>query len=152
MPRYQMSPEGLSDLIVYVKRLGKDRDPGISEDKIVIGTVVPLKGELMELGQAVKAATSAYFQELNSQGGIYNRKFEVKFTETGDTPAATRANVERLIKEEQIFALTAAFIAGSEKEIVPLMAQQEVPVIVPLTLYPQTDCPLNRHVFYLLSG
>ena len=95
MPRYQMSPEDLSDLIAYMKRLGKDRDPGISEDKIVIGTVVPLQGGLMELGQAVKAATSAYFQELNSQGGIYNRKFEVKFTETGDTPAATRANVER---------------------------------------------------------
>src|SRR5437762_1862157 len=28
MPRYQMSPEDLSDLIVYMKRLGKDRDPG----------------------------------------------------------------------------------------------------------------------------
>ena len=152
MPRYQMSREDLSDLIVYLKRLGKYLDPGISEGKIVIGTAFPARGTLAEMGQAVKAVTSAYFDELNSQGGIYNRKFEVKFTETGDTPAATRANVERLIKEEQIFALTAAFIAGSEKEIVPLMAQQEVPLIGPLTLYPQTDFPLNRQVFYLLSG
>ena len=48
--------------------------------------------------------------------------------------------------------MTAAFIAGSEKEIVPLMAQREVPLIGPLTLYPQTDFPLNRQVFYLLSG
>jgi ABC-type branched-subunit amino acid transport system substrate-binding protein len=152
MPRYQMSPEDLSDLVVYLKRLGKDLDPGISESKIVIGTVCPTKGSLAEMGQAVKAVTTAYFDELNSQGGIYNRKFEVKFTETGDTPAATRANVERLIKEGQVFAMTAAFIAGSEKEIIPLMAQQEVPLIGPLTLYPQTDFPLNRQVFYLLSG
>ena len=152
MPRYQMSPEDLSDLIVYMKRLGKDRDPGISEDKIVIGTVVPLKGELMELGQAVKAATSAYFQELNSQGGIYNRKFEVKFTETGDTPAATRANVERFLKDEQVFAMTGAFIAGSEKEIVTLAREREVPLVGPMTLLPLTGFPMNRQVFYLLSG
>ena len=152
MPRYQMSPEDLSDLIAYMKRLGKDRDPGISEDKIVIGTVVPLQGGLMELGQAVKAATSAYFQELNSQGGIYNRKFEVKFTETGDTPAATRANVERFLKDEQVFAMTGAFIAGSEKEIVTLAREREVPLVGPMTLLPLTGFPMNRQVFYLLSG
>ena len=152
MPRYQMSREDLFDLIVYLKRLGKYSDPGISEGKIVIGTALPARGTLADMGQAVKAVTTAYFDELNTQGGIYNRKFEVKFTETGDTPAATRANVERLIKEEQIFAMTAAFIAGSEKEIIPLMAQQDVPLIGPLTLYPQTDFPLNRQVFYLLSG
>jgi len=152
MPRYQMSSEDLSDLVLYLKRLGKYLDPGVSEGKIVIGTVCPTKGTLAEMGRAVKAVTTAYFDELNSQGGIYNRKFEVKFAETGDTPAATRANVERLIKEEQVFAMTAAFIAGSEKETVPLMARQEVPLIGPLTLYPQTDFPLNRQVFYLLSG
>ena len=152
MPRYQMSREDLSDLIVYMKRLGKYLDPGISESKIIIGTVCPTRGTLAEMGQAVKAVMIAYFDELNSQGGIYNRKFELKFTETGDTPVATRANVERLITDEQVFAMTAAFIAGSEKEIVPLMAQREVPLIGPLTLYPQTDFPLNRQVFYLLSG
>ena len=152
MPRYQMSREDLSDLIVYMKRLGKDRDPGISEDKIVIGTVVPLKGGLMELGQAVKAATSAYFQELNSQGGIYHRTFEVKFAETGDTPAATRANVERFLKDEQVFAMTGAFIAGSEQEIVTLAREREVPLVGPMTLFPLTGFPINRQVFYLLSG
>ena len=152
MPRYAMPAEDLLDLVAYLKRLGKDRDPGISESKIVIGTVCPTRGTLADMGQAVKAVTSAFFDELNSQGGIYNRQFEMKFTDTGDTPAATRANVERFIKEEQVFAMTAAFIAGAEKEIIPLLAQQEVPLIGPLTLYPQTDFPLNREVFYLLSG
>ena len=104
------------------------------------------------MGQAVKAATSAFFDELNNQGGIYNRRFELKFTETGETPAATRANLERLLTDEQIFAMTGAFIAGAEKELVPLVAQKEVPLIGPLTLNPQISFPLNRQVFYLLSG
>lgn len=152
MPRYQMARSDLADLIAYLKLVGKDLDPGVYENKIVIGTAVPTKGALAEMGQAVKAVTSAFFDELNNQGGIYDRRFELKFVETGETPAATRANLERFITDEQVFAMTAAFIAGAEKELVPLMAQKEVPLIGPLTLYPYTGFPLNRQVFYLLSG
>lgn len=152
MPRYQMTRDDLADLIAYLKLVGKDLDPGVYENKIVIGTAVPTKGALAEMGQAVKAVTSAFFDELNNQGGVYDRHIELKFIETGETPAATRANLERFITEEQVFAMTAAFIAGAEKELVPLLARKEVPLIGPLTLYPLTDFPLNRHVFYLLSG
>lgn len=152
MPRYQMTSGDLADLIAYLKRLGKDRDPGIYENKIVIGTVIPAKGALAEMGESLKAVLTAYFEELNSQGGIYNRRFELKFTEIGDTPTATRANLERLLTQEQIFVMTGAFIAGAEKELLPLLVQKEVPLIGPLTFYTQTSFPLNRQVFYLLSG
>jgi len=152
MPRYQMTSEDIADLIAYLKRLGKDRDPGVYENRIVIGTAVPAQGALAEMGQAVKAVITAFFDDLNSQGGIYNRRFELKFIETGETPAATRANLERLLTDEQVFAMTGAFIAGAEKELLELLAQKEVPLIGPLTLYPQTGFPLNRQVFYLLSG
>jgi ABC-type branched-subunit amino acid transport system substrate-binding protein len=152
MPRYQMSQEDLADLIAYLKHLGKDSDPGISETAIIIGGLIPASGSLAELGQAVKAVTTAYFDEINSHGGIYNRRIEPKFVDTAETPAGTLANVERLLKEQQIFAMTGAFIAGSEKEIASLVAQQEVPVVGPLTLLPQNGFPLNRQIFYLLSG
>ncbi|MGI9069712.1 MAG: cytochrome c/ABC transporter substrate-binding protein [Pyrinomonadaceae bacterium] len=152
MPRYQMTSEDMADLIAYLKRLGKDRDPGVYENRIVIGTAVPAQGALAEMGQAVKAVITAFFDDLNSQGGIYNRRFELKFIETGETPAATRANLERLLTDEQVFAMTGAFIAGAEKELLELLARKEVPLIGPLTLYPQTGFPLNRQVFYLLSG
>lgn len=152
MPRYQMSEQDLADLVAYLKRLGKDRDPGITENKITIGSALPATGALAEMGQSIKAVTTAFFTELNSQGGIYNRRVELKFVDTLDTPAGTRANVERLLKDDQVFALSGAFIAGSEKEIIPLLAEQSVPLIGPFTLYPQTTLPLNRGVFYLLSG
>lgn len=152
MPRYQMSGADLADLIAYLKRLGKDRDPGISETKIVIGTVVPTKGALSEMGQAIKAVTTAYFDEVNSQGGVYNRRFEVKVVETADTPQNTRGRVERFLQDEQVFAMTGAFTAGADRELVALMEQREVPLIGPFTLYPQIGFPLNRQVFYLFSG
>ena len=152
MPRYVMSPEDLADLVIFLERLGKYEEPGISEAKITIGTVVPAKGTLADMGQVTTTVIKAFFDELNSHGGIYNRRLELKVVETDETPEATRAKVARLITDEQVFALTGAFIAGYEKELLPLMAEKEVPLIGPMTLYPQTEFPLNRHVFYLLSG
>jgi ABC-type branched-subunit amino acid transport system substrate-binding protein len=152
MPRYQMSGADLADLIAYLKRLGKDRDPGLSESKIVVGTIVPPTGTMGEMGQAIKAVTAAYFDEVNSQGGIYNRRFEFKFVETADAPASTRGRVESFLQDEQIFALTGAFTAGADKELFALVQQKEVPLIGPFTLYPRTGFPLNRQVFYLFSG
>ena len=66
MPRYQMSRDDLSDLILYLKRIGKDRDPGISETSIVIGSVVPSSGSLADTGQAVKALMTAFAEEVNT--------------------------------------------------------------------------------------
>jgi ABC-type branched-subunit amino acid transport system substrate-binding protein len=152
MPRYQMSKEDLADLVFYLKRLGTDLDPGISENQISIGTTLPVSGPLAEMGQAVKDVINAYFAEVNLQGGIYNRRLELKISETGNTAAVTRANIEHLIKDEKVFAMTSAFLAGSEKELVPVFAELEVPLVGPMTLNPQLEAPLNRQIFYLLSG
>jgi ABC-type branched-subunit amino acid transport system substrate-binding protein len=152
MPRYSIARDDLSDLIAYVARLDRDRDPGISETSIVIGAVLPEKGPLGEMGQAIRAATTAFFDDLNKSGGIFNRKIELRFADSGETPAAARANIERLLQTQEVFAMTVSLIAGAEKEITPLMAQMRVPMVGALTLYPQTDYPLNREVFYLISG
>lgn len=152
MPRYQMSKEDLDDLVVYMKRLGTDVDPGISETKIVIGTAFPTAGPIGELSQAVRDVIAAVFAETNLQGGVYNRMLELKSVPAADTKAITRADVERLIDEEKVFALTGVMLAGVEKEIVPLLAEREVPLVGPMTLDPRIGAPLNRQIFYLLAG
>lgn len=151
MPRYVMSKEDMADLIAYLRRLGKDLDPGIGETEIVIGSIVPT-GALAEMGQAIRAATTAFFDEINSQGGVYSRRLELKIVETAETPSARRYGIELLLADEQVFALVGAFIAGAEKEIIPLIARDLVPLIGPFTLYPQAEFPVNRQIFYLLSG
>lgn len=152
MPRYQMSREDMDALVAYLKRLGKDLDPGVSDGRIVIGTVLPARSDLAGVGQAVRAVTTAYFEEVNSRNGIYNRKLELKFVETADTPAATAEKVRRFIQDEQVFAMTSAFTAGADKELASLMDELGVPLVGPITLYPQVGHPLNRNVFYLVSG
>jgi ABC-type branched-subunit amino acid transport system substrate-binding protein len=71
---------------------------------------------------------------------------------SAETRAAARAKLDSVLKEQQVFAMANAMIAGTEKEVVPILSQNATPLIGPFSLYPQTGFPLNRQVFYLLSG
>jgi ABC-type branched-subunit amino acid transport system substrate-binding protein len=152
MPRYWMSPEDLADLVAYLKRLGKDHDPGLTESSIRIGTVVAGEGPLVEMGQSVKAALEAYFEEINSHGGIYNRKIELRVAQSKSDPKIARSTIEQFIENEQVFAMAGAFIAGADKELAALIEEKEVVMVGPSTLYPETGFPMHRHIFYLFSG
>lgn len=152
MPRYEMAREDLADLIAYLKRVGKEQDPGLTEKSINIGTVIPADGPMAEAGEAVSALLAAYFDEVNSEGGVYNRRLEFRIARLPRNRAERKASVERFIKEQQIFAMTGAFIAGAEREFAALMENEEVPLVGPFTLMPQSGFPVNRQVFYLLSG
>jgi ABC-type branched-subunit amino acid transport system substrate-binding protein len=152
MPRFKMSAEDMADLIAYLKRIETDHDPGLTDTSISVGLLIPTKGALAETGQAIRAVTAAYFEEINQKGGIYNRKLDLKVGETGDTPAATAANLERLITNGQVFVLTNVFTAGADAEIAALAQKNEVPLVGAITLTPQTAAPINRQVFYLLPG
>lgn len=152
MPLYSMSRQDMADLVAYLKRLGKDVDPGLSDTGIRVGTILPATGQPAEMGYAVKAALAAYFAEVNAQGGVYNRKIELRIAEAAASPSEARANAARFIDQEQVFAMTAAFSAGADKEIIALAEEKEVPMIGPFTLYPEIGYPLNRHIFYLFSG
>src|SRR5215218_5144611 len=53
MPRFQMSPEDMADLIAYLKRIEADRDPGLTDTAIRVGTILPQHGALTEIGAAM---------------------------------------------------------------------------------------------------
>ena len=152
MPRYVMSREDLADLVSYLQLLGNEKEPGISDNKIVIGTMVETTGKLAELGRGITAVTKAYFEELNSQGGIFGRRLELRVIETAEASSDKRTRLESALKEQQMFAMSAALIAGAEKELVPLFSQHETPLIGPFSFYGQPGFPLNRQIFYVLSG
>lgn len=150
MPRYRLSIEDMNDLIAYIKRLEFDRDPGLTAESIEIGVPLPTSAGLAETGQSIRQVLSAYFDELNSQGGIYNRKVKLHFTEPG--AADPSAGLRAMITQNQIFAFVAGLSAGADKQIASLAREEEIPFVGPATLLPQVELPPNRYVFYLLPG
>ena len=150
MPTYRMPQQDMADLIAYLKRIENDFDPGISETNIVIGTLLPEKGALTGLAQSMGDVLQAYFAEVNSRGGIYNRKIELRVM-NGDAKS-TVPNLKHLIDDDQVFAIVSGLTAGAEDGVATLTQEKEVPFIGPSTLLPQRGLPLNRYIFYLLPG
>ena len=150
MPMYRMTQQDMADLIAYLKRVETDSDPGISETSIVIGTVLPEKAALSGLAQSMNDILQAYFAEINSHGGIYNRKIELRVM-NGDAQS-TVPNLKHLIDDEQVFAVVSGLTAGADDGVAALTQEKEVPFIGPSTLLPQRGLPLNRYIFYLLPG
>jgi len=102
MPCYRISPQDMTDLIAYLKRIETDVSPGITETSITIGAVIPTQGPLAEVGAAMSAMLTAYSEELNRQGGIHQRKITWQFADMVMDPAITVGNMKRLVESGQV--------------------------------------------------
>src|ERR1051325_2790577 len=150
MPVYRMPQQDMANLIAYLKRVETDLDPGVTDDEIVIGTLLPEKSALTGLAQAMEVVLQAYFAEVNNRGGIYNRKIRLRVL--NGNAGATVANMKQLIDDQQVFAIVSGLTAGADEGVAALSREREVPFIGPSTLLPERTLPLNRYVFYLLAG
>jgi ABC-type branched-subunit amino acid transport system substrate-binding protein len=138
MPRFALSQTDAGDLVAYLKSIAADHDPGISDDAVRVGVLLPPDGI------AIRAALSAYFAEVNGRGGVYRRRVDLVF---GESPAATLAE---FLPHEAVFALLSTYIAGSENEVPALLAAEKIPVAGAWTLL--QDSRTDPFVFYLDSG
>ncbi|MCR6679234.1 ABC transporter substrate-binding protein, partial [Escherichia marmotae] len=76
----------------------------------------------------------AYFAEVNSRGGIFNRKIELRVL--NGNAGATVTNMKQLIDDSQVFAIVSGLTAGAENGVATLSREREVPFIGPSTLLP----------------
>lgn len=152
MPRYKLSAEDMADLIAYLKRIESDVDPGLSDSSVTVGLVLPSQGPFAEVGAAMKDVFAAYFDNVNSSGGIFNRKIEMRVADARAGGVASAAVARDFIRKEQIFAFVGGVSAGADVEIAAFARNEEVPFIGPSTLLPYAETPVNRYLFYLLPG
>jgi ABC-type branched-subunit amino acid transport system substrate-binding protein len=152
MPRFKLSAEDMADLIAYVKRLDSDLDPGLTDSSLRIGLLLPTAGALADVSAAMKDVFTAYFEDVNSRGGIFSRKIDLQFADAGSGGAATAITAQSFAEKEQIFAFVGGLSAGAETQIATLARNEEIPFIGPSTLLPSSETPVNRYVFYLLPG
>jgi ABC-type branched-subunit amino acid transport system substrate-binding protein len=149
MPRYRMRPEDLEDLLAYLKRLETYLDPGLSDERIILGTILPGPGPLHPLGQAMRAVVEGYLDDINTQGGIYGRKLELDAREA-EGSAAVLEEAGKLSK--RAFALVSVFTVGADDGYVERLEEEGLPTIGPFTLFNQEASSLRRFTFHLFGG
>lgn len=150
MPRYRMSDEQAASLVAYLKKLGREVEPGVSETTIKVGAALPLSGALAQVGQDLKATLAASFAEANERGDTYGRRFELVVEDSRGDIAGTRAAHRKLIEQGDVFALAGSYEPRGSVAADEFLRQSEVPLVGPVTLSPHLTLPPNRFVFYLL--
>jgi ABC-type branched-subunit amino acid transport system substrate-binding protein len=150
MPKYQLTREQADDLVAYLKALDNIQDPGISDQSIKIGVILPPEETFGGMCRALRETLQAAFQKVNDEGGLYGRRILCVFNATPELPRAESFQI--FIHQEQPFALVESFIAGHESEINSCLKEDGIPLIGAISLFPDVDAPVNRYAFYLLSG
>jgi ABC-type branched-subunit amino acid transport system substrate-binding protein/mono/diheme cytochrome c family protein len=155
MPRYRMSREDLTDLIAYVKKLDSLQDPGVTVESVRVGIILPPESTMRETRTAVKAVLGAYFDQVNRDGGVFNRKIVPQFLElpvSGENPAQFSNMFSGMFNGIEPFVLTASFLAGMEGPMSVFLENNQIPLVGALSLFPARSSPLNPYVFYLDAG
>ena len=153
MPRYQVPPEGLAQLVSYLRRIGDeaDRDPGVTAKTIRIGAALPLSGPLAAAGRSIRETLEAVFSAASRDGGVYGRTIQLVVEDSRGDPQGTLDATRRLVASGDVFALAGSF-EPDRSEVAGLLAMEQVPLVGPAGLSPHVDGIPNPFVFYLLPN
>lgn len=89
-------------MALFIPAMAQAGEPGVTDDKIVIGVSTPLSGPAALWGTTAMGM-SAWADYLNSKGGIHGRKIEVIIKDDGYNPTRSMANLEEM--KDQVFAI-----------------------------------------------
>ncbi len=152
MPRYEMSARDFSALVAYLEKLEFQRDPGVADHTLRIGTLLPAGGRQADLAADLRALWTHWFQRINDRGGIHGRRLELVVEPLPADINQARAGLRRWLDSADVFALLAPLSSGLEAALADAAQAQRLPVIGPLTLYPEDALSSVPQVFHLLPG
>src|SRR5262245_32415817 len=150
MPRYTLNSSVARDLVAYLQRLGTDSDQGVTSSEIAVATIVPADGPVAAIGGLVRRLLASYFDRLNREGGIYNRKIVLKTVSFDASRTAVDA-LQQLAIETEIFAVVAPVITGQETSVSEFV-KSGLQVIGPLIDTRRIGVDRGGLTFYLTVG
>src|SRR5215471_1473689 len=101
--------------------------PGITATQILIGSHQPLTGPAAPGYSEIAPAANAYFQYVNSRGGIYGRKIKYTYLDDGYDPAKTVSDVHQLVLQNSVYAIFDGLGTPTHLAAVSFLNSQKVP-------------------------
>ncbi|HSC92115.1 MAG TPA: ABC transporter substrate-binding protein [Gaiellaceae bacterium] len=101
-------------------------DPGVTATTVTLGATVPLSGPAVLFG-ALAPGAKAYFDYVNSRGGVNGRQIAFTYRDDGYEPARTITETRRLVQEDGVFAIFASVGTANNLAVRPLLNAMKVP-------------------------
>jgi ABC-type branched-subunit amino acid transport system substrate-binding protein len=99
----------------------------VTATTVTIGSHQPLTGVAAPGYDEIAPAANAYFQYINSQGGINGRTIKYTYLDDAYDPTKTVADVHKLVEQDKVFAIFNGLGTPTHEAVVPFLNQQKVP-------------------------
>jgi branched-chain amino acid transport system substrate-binding protein len=83
---------------------GTSGDPGVTPTSILLGGTTPLTGPAAAYASVARGA-NAYFQYVNTRGGVFGRKITYTYLDDAYNPANTVQQTRQLVEQDHVFAI-----------------------------------------------
>ncbi len=101
--------------------------PGITPTQILIGSHQPLTGVAAPGYSEIAPASKAYFDYVNSRGGIYGRKIVYKYLNDVYNPTNTSNVVHQLVLQDGVYAIFNGLGTPTHLAVAQYLNSQKVP-------------------------
>lgn len=117
---------------------------GVTETKVILGSSLALKGHASFLGSQTLRGAMCYLNHINSLGGVHGRMVEVIAHDDSYDPLMCLTNTQRLIIDDQVFALFCYVGTPTTVRILPLVEEAQIPLLGMFTGANALRDPFNR--------
>ena len=139
-------------LVVLLAGTPAHAAPGITPTSILVGQSAPLSGPSANLGTEMRDGALAWFDHINSQGGVNGRKIVLKTLDDASDAQQAAKNTAQLIDSDGVFALFGYVGIGPAKAALPMVERDDVPFFAPLTGGEFLHTRFHPNVFNIRAG
>ena len=101
--------------------------PGITATTITIGSHQPLTGPAAPGYSEISQASNAYFEWVNSHGGVNGRTIKYLYEDDGYNPQNTSTVIRKLVLQDKVFAIFNGLGTPTHSAVVDYLNAQKVP-------------------------
>lgn len=101
--------------------------PGITADSIKIAATYPLTGVAAPGYSQIPTGVKAYFDYVNSKGGVNGRKIDYTYKDDAYNPTQTSSVTNQLVLQDQNFAIMGALGTPTHNAVVQFLNSERVP-------------------------
>ncbi|MCC3761556.1 ABC transporter substrate-binding protein [Glycomyces sp. TRM65418] len=105
----------------------EEATPGVTDTTVTIGTHQPLTGPAAAGYAAISAATAAYFEYVNDNGGINGRRIQYLVRDDAYDPVKTQETVAELVEEDEVFAIVNGLGTPTHSAVLDYLDDEGVP-------------------------
>lgn len=145
MPRYSYTHEQLEALTDYLKIIEIDQSPGVTDDNLRIGILLPEKSAFQVDSVSVLSIFHGLFDVVNREGGIYGRRIDVEHVISSKISDGSISELR-----PEYFALLDPYFISSRKDAQTI--KRRIPLIAAAPAMLDDGSALQKHEFYLFGG